>query len=48
MTVGLDRYETRARSRRKLAMRDFDEVALPAAAAARRHFGRTNLDGKSE
>jgi hypothetical protein len=28
-------------------MRDFGEVALPAA-VARRHFGRTNPDGKSE
>jgi hypothetical protein len=41
-----DRYEKRAPSRRKFAMRAFDEVALPAAARA--HFGRTNLDGKSQ
>jgi hypothetical protein len=36
-----------ARWRRKFAVCAFEQAALPAA-AARRHFGRTNLDGKSQ
>ena len=39
--AAMDRYERRARSRRKLAIRDFDDAGGSMVRGERRHFGRT-------